>query len=111
MDIPQVLEQICPEKEWGPCANTGNTYEQFIAYWPKKNGTAPTKEEMETIWAQIQSAKKTPKTKDELISELGDWASDASKVKELVVALMADRLMANPKYLDKFGIPISGEKS
>lgn len=59
MDIPRVLETInggvYKNLRWGPCANTGNTYEELAEKWPESNLALPTKVQMEAHWAIISA--------------------------------------------------------
>lgn len=52
MDIPQVLAVLRPDDDWGPCANTDNTYTELAAKWRGIN-PVPSEAEMLAAWATI----------------------------------------------------------
>lgn len=108
MDIPQVLAQICPDKFWGPNAQTGCSYEDFARCWPEASGPVPSQKEMEKVWKEIY---RIPKSKDEITKDLNKWLrQDNSNLEKLVCAIVEDKLLLDPKFLEKRGIPVSGEK-
>lgn len=54
MDIPVVLDALgLSALNWGPNANSNNTYAQFASTWPVGNPTIPTEAAMEAKWAEI----------------------------------------------------------
>lgn len=59
MDIVQVLDSISNGEYknlyWGPCASTGNTYDELSEKWPTTNPTLPTEEEMEGHWQLVST--------------------------------------------------------
>jgi hypothetical protein len=55
MDIPQVLSVLRPGEDWGPCANTSNTYTELAANWVSEKNFCPTEAQMLTTWAEIEA--------------------------------------------------------
>jgi hypothetical protein len=52
MDIPIVLQRIRNLVPWGPMAQTGVSYADFVAAWPATSGTPPTEAEMLAEWQE-----------------------------------------------------------
>jgi hypothetical protein len=56
MDIPQVLAVLRPDDDWGPNAQSTNTYAELAAAWRGASGV-PTLEQMQAEWAAIEAGR------------------------------------------------------
>lgn len=53
-DIPLILQVICPLADWGPHANTHDTYENLARSWRDPNHPCPTLAEMQAVAATLK---------------------------------------------------------
>lgn len=88
MDIPRVLEQLCPEEDWGPCAQTGATYEEFAAKW-RGSIPVPTKAAMQAAWDALRQSPEpvTPKSVLRAYIAIPFAGRTATDTKQAVAAL------------------------
>ncbi len=107
MDIPRVLQQLHPGIFWGPQSSTSNTYAEFSAYWPDSNPTIPTEAEMETKWAEIETADALLPTPADVVARLNTHIGTSTpKLRALLILLLEEKLESDPSYLKRNGIDI-----